>query len=331
MKSTRGRGGVVEDVFIDHIYMANISGDAFTFDLYYSNKPVAGEADKDSSSKDAVPPVTEETPSFRNLFISDITCQGAQRAIWFNGLPEMPLDNLVMSNSQFTCTRGAEMHYAKNILFDNVTINNSEGEKFIIDKTVHMTGQYANTDPGWGDSRWQVRGHLEANRGHYERKGKNCKEVNASAELTVLRYVAGHVSAGVSSGYSRSVGRYGINYVPVLAVVHYDVPVPDRWVVRPMAEVNSGCLFGVGKGQTLFGGDQDYPNCFTWGVRMGVNYQLPSLEALFGSAGRAFWRKYRPTLSGGFNMSRIQDNNGQAFPETNQWNMGLFGGLSVFI
>ena len=129
MKSTRGRGGVIENIYIDHINMTHISGDAFTFDLYYSNKPVGGKADQDASASDPVPPVTEETPCFRHLFISDITCQGAQRAIWFNGLPEMPLTDLVMKNSLFVAERGAEMHYAKDITFENVQIRNTQGER----------------------------------------------------------------------------------------------------------------------------------------------------------------------------------------------------------
>jgi polygalacturonase len=129
MKSTRGRGGVIENIYIDKINMVNISGDAFTFDLYYSNKPVGGKADKDSSVEDAVPPVTEETPCFKNLYISNVVCQGAKRAIWFNGLPEMPLENLQMRNSIFVADKGCEMHYAKDILFENVIIENKSGDR----------------------------------------------------------------------------------------------------------------------------------------------------------------------------------------------------------
>ena len=111
--------------------MVDIAGDAFTFDLYYANKPLAGKQDATTSSADAIPPVTEETPCFKNLYISNIICQGAQRAVYFNGLPEMPLDNLVMTNSLFVSQNGAELHYAKNIVFDNVKIQNSKGERLV--------------------------------------------------------------------------------------------------------------------------------------------------------------------------------------------------------
>ena len=127
MKSTRGRGGVVENIYIEHINMLNIAGDAFTFDLYYGGR---------ASGKEATPVADETTPCFRNLYISDIVCQGAARAVWFNGLPEMPLDHLRMDNSLFVCRAGAEMHYANDIRFKNVRIVNSEGETIRTDDTV---------------------------------------------------------------------------------------------------------------------------------------------------------------------------------------------------
>ena len=43
----------------------------------------------------------------------------------------MPLDNLVMTNSLFVSQKGAELHYAKNIVFDNVKIQNSKGERLV--------------------------------------------------------------------------------------------------------------------------------------------------------------------------------------------------------
>lgn len=129
LKSTRGRGGVVENIYVNNINMVDIKGDAFTFDLYYANKPVAGKADKDTSAADAVPEVSEETPCFKNLYISNIICQGAQRCIYFNGLPEMPLDNLQLTNSLFVGDKGAELHYCKNILFKDVTIKQKTGER----------------------------------------------------------------------------------------------------------------------------------------------------------------------------------------------------------
>lgn len=139
LKSTRGRGGIVENIYVNNINMVDIKGDAFTFDLYYANKPVVGKADGDTSAADAIPQVTEETPCFRNLFISNITCCGAKRAIYINGLPEMPLENMVMKNSVFySCDKGAEINYAKNIVFDNVIIENNKGKRLVTNKVTNL-------------------------------------------------------------------------------------------------------------------------------------------------------------------------------------------------
>lgn len=52
-KSTRGRGGVVENIFIDNINMIDISNDALTMDLYYA---------VNDFPETPIPDVNEETP-----------------------------------------------------------------------------------------------------------------------------------------------------------------------------------------------------------------------------------------------------------------------------
>lgn len=116
-KSTRGRGGVVENIYIDNIKMTDIPGDALIFDLYYGIKPGA-----------PVPPVTEETPSFRNIFINNVTCRSAARAALFNGLPEMPMKNVVIENSRFRADKGFTLNHVDGLTMKNVTVD-VPGEK----------------------------------------------------------------------------------------------------------------------------------------------------------------------------------------------------------
>lgn len=128
-KSTRGRGGVVEDIFISNIGMANIAGDAITFDLYYGGKaPLEASTDGTTGTTPAIPAVDETTPSFRNLYISDITCNGAKRAIYINGLPEMPIKNVSVSNSIINATQGVVLNYADGLTLDNVKITVEKGD-----------------------------------------------------------------------------------------------------------------------------------------------------------------------------------------------------------
>ena len=122
-KSTRGRGGLVKDVWCDHIYMTDIVAEAVTFNLYYAGVSSTEKAAAVAESPEALPPVDETTPEFRDIHFSDITCAGAKQAIYINGLPELPLKNVSFRNSVFRASKKPEVHNAVDITYENVTIN----------------------------------------------------------------------------------------------------------------------------------------------------------------------------------------------------------------
>lgn len=108
-KSTRGRGGVVENIYISDIYMTNIGLYAILYDLYY-----AGGKDQ------GMQPVNEGTPQFKNIFMKDIVCKGAARGMLLQGLPEMPLENIQIENVTVEAQTGIVCNDAKSIKFKNV-------------------------------------------------------------------------------------------------------------------------------------------------------------------------------------------------------------------
>jgi polygalacturonase len=112
-KSTRGRGGVVENIYISDINMINIRQDAILFDLYYMVR---------DKGKAAVPPVNELTPQFRNIFMKNIVCKGAKRAVLLQGLPEMMLKNISMENVSIEANTGIFLSDAEMIKMKNVHI-----------------------------------------------------------------------------------------------------------------------------------------------------------------------------------------------------------------
>ena len=128
-KSTRGRGGTVEDIFIRNIGMADIPGDAITFDLYYGGKApleVAGKGGNQTAAP--IPAVDETTPSFRNISVEGVTCNGAKRAIYMNGLPEMPIKDIKISRSTFKAQEGAILNYTDGLTLDGVKITAADGK-----------------------------------------------------------------------------------------------------------------------------------------------------------------------------------------------------------
>jgi len=67
-KTTRGRGGVVENIFIKDIYMKDIPAEAILFDMYYMAKdPVPLSGEKRELPKVEMKAVDETTPVFRNF------------------------------------------------------------------------------------------------------------------------------------------------------------------------------------------------------------------------------------------------------------------------
>lgn len=133
-KSNRGRGGVVENIYVHHISMTDIVNDSFLFDLYYGGKSVS-EAMEDGSlntGSTTALPVTEETPVFRNIFVHDIVSRNAGRAMFFNGLPEMKISNIQVENMEMTARLGAELSEADGVQFKNVRIQPSTGKVFVL-------------------------------------------------------------------------------------------------------------------------------------------------------------------------------------------------------
>jgi polygalacturonase len=128
-KSRRGRGGIVENIYISDIIMQDIIADAFRFNLYYNNKSAVeslAEGESKSSTVEVIPPVTEETPSFRNLYFKDVVATNAHRAIYFYGLPEMNISNIQLENISVTSTYGAEFTESENITLKNVKVYSEE-------------------------------------------------------------------------------------------------------------------------------------------------------------------------------------------------------------
>ena len=126
-KTTRGRGGVVENIYINNISMQDIIGEAILFDMYYAARdPIALAGEKREPPKVEMVPVTEETPQFRNIYINNVTVNGAEKAIFVRGLPEMSVDNIVMQNMTMQTDKGLDMTEGSNITLRNVKLLTKE-------------------------------------------------------------------------------------------------------------------------------------------------------------------------------------------------------------
>ncbi len=122
-KTTRGRGGIVENIFIRNIAMKNIPGEAILFDMYYAAQdPIALTGEKREPPKVETKPVTEETPQFKNIYIKNVVVNGAQKAIFVRGLPEMNVKNIVMEDMVLQAKEGLDMTEGTGITMKNVQL-----------------------------------------------------------------------------------------------------------------------------------------------------------------------------------------------------------------
>lgn len=149
-KTTRGRGGVVENIFIKDIYMKDIVGEAILFDMYYAAKdpiPLAGE--KRELPKVEFKPVDETTPVFKNFTISNVYCNGAEKAIFIRGIPEMHVKDVVLENMVLQAAKGLDIQEASGITFRNISVHSAEtnpvidvvqSDKLIFDNITYPAG-----------------------------------------------------------------------------------------------------------------------------------------------------------------------------------------------
>jgi polygalacturonase len=109
IKSTRGRGGVVEDIQVNNIVMKNIKEEAITLDMLYSKMPSE--------------PLSERTPVFRNIQISNLTGTNVLIPIKIRGLEESPISDITFTNIRITAKQKCVFQNYKRVVLNDVLVN----------------------------------------------------------------------------------------------------------------------------------------------------------------------------------------------------------------
>jgi polygalacturonase len=142
-KSNRGRGGVVENIYISDIRMTDIPTHAISFDLYYGGQSVSEMLESGNQQNLAKnEPVTEQTPQFKNISIKNITVKGALQAVFLQGLPEMNLENIELRNLLLEADNGFSIIDANGVKIEDVKLitKNKTGFEFLNSKNVDIKG-----------------------------------------------------------------------------------------------------------------------------------------------------------------------------------------------
>ena len=122
--------------------MFDIQTDAITFDLYYGGKSAVesledGDENKQKDTKKFK--VDETTPCFRDIYISHVICRRARRAAYFNGLPEMPVANVTITDLEVNNAKeGIVVNNTKGVTLSNISVS-AEGHTFTARNSADIT------------------------------------------------------------------------------------------------------------------------------------------------------------------------------------------------
>ncbi|HVW21077.1 MAG TPA: glycoside hydrolase family 28 protein [Opitutaceae bacterium] len=122
IKSRRGRGGVVEDLRFSNWTLRNVGVGIDVTNFYL----MEGE------TRAAPEPVSARTPVFREIAISHLTIDGAKTAIEIQGLPEMPIFGLRISDVIAAAESGLRASHADALELRQVQINPRAGPAFAL-------------------------------------------------------------------------------------------------------------------------------------------------------------------------------------------------------
>ena len=112
IKTTRGRGNVVEDVRVTNIVVRDLKHEAVAIDMFYTAAPPE--------------PVSDRTPHVRNVHISGITGTARGAGVLL-GLDEARLDDVTLTDIDVTAETGIVIRNADHVTLRTVRIRTQGG------------------------------------------------------------------------------------------------------------------------------------------------------------------------------------------------------------
>ena len=116
-KSAVKRGGKTENIFIDHIYMTDITGDAITFETTYCDNHVGAKQPKEAVQK------AEFVPNFQDIHISNVYVRGCKNGIVAHGQEGMIHDITIKDCNIFYNKQAQDIDKACKIQVENVNFS----------------------------------------------------------------------------------------------------------------------------------------------------------------------------------------------------------------
>jgi polygalacturonase len=118
IKSMRGRGGTIENVFYENVRHQDIRLMVVELTTFYATSTLT--------------PKTDTPPTIRNIHVKNISAHGAPatEAIDIVGLPELPIRDVSFENVEIVAEKGLHAADCKNVHFKATKLMSPSGEAF---------------------------------------------------------------------------------------------------------------------------------------------------------------------------------------------------------
>ena len=131
IKSYRGAGGEVHDIWYSDITMRNVRRPFDINMLYHGNDPIPGMGDV--GPREALPGETKDIPNFHDIHVTNLTVTRSPVAGRILGIPEQMARDITFTNVKIESTRGFLVQDGKDIVFENVQIKPKVGDPIVLD------------------------------------------------------------------------------------------------------------------------------------------------------------------------------------------------------
>ncbi|MFC3197855.1 glycoside hydrolase family 28 protein [Parapedobacter deserti] len=143
-KSARNRGGVVEDIYLRNITMDSV-GVAVeitpNWNPSYSYSELPDGYDYRTLPNhwrvmlEPVVPAQRGIPTFKGIYIDQVNCRNARRAIFADGLAENPLQGFHFADVYIRAQEAGKIQHAKDWTFEKVTLEAADGKPLTMTNT----------------------------------------------------------------------------------------------------------------------------------------------------------------------------------------------------
>lgn len=133
IKSRPGRGGIVENVWVEDVTARDLKREVVILNMDYS-------ADKN-------PADYKFLPHFKNIHVKNVAASGAPVAIRIIGLRESIIENVNFSDVAIVSERGVIAKHVRDVSFERVVISHSKGELWELESVSNIVSDGKKINP----------------------------------------------------------------------------------------------------------------------------------------------------------------------------------------